>query len=76
MASIQKRGNTYYVVYRAPDENGNISQKWDPCHSKQEAEIRKKEVEYELAIGQFEVAKCTTVRELMDEYVKIYGQNK
>ena len=35
-----------------------------------------KEIEYKMAIGKFEVPKCTILEELLEEYVKIYGHDK
>ena len=44
--------------------------------TQKEAEDRKKEIEYKQSVGKFEVPKCVTLRELLDEYVKIYGLAK
>ena len=41
-----------------------------------EANQRKKEIEYKLTAGTFEIPKCNLLRELVDEYVKIYGEDK
>ena len=76
MASIQKRGKKYSVVYRVQDENGKSHQKWETFDTQKEADKRKKEIDYKLAVGKFEVPKCTTVKEVLEEYVKIYGYNK
>lgn len=38
-----------------------------------EAEKRKKEIEYKQSLGTFVVPKCTKVKELIKEYVRIYG---
>ena len=76
MASIQKRGKKYSVVYRVQDENGKSHQKWETFDTQKEADKRKKEIDYKLAVGTFEVPKCATVKEVLEEYVKIYGYNK
>ena len=76
MASIQRRGKKYCVVYRYQDEEGNSHQKWETFDNQKDADKRKKEVDYKIALGQFEVPKCVKVKELLDEYVKIYGHNK
>ena len=76
MASIYKRGKKYSVVYRFTDENGKSHQKWETFDTLKDADRRKKEIEYKQAVGKFEVPKCTTVKEVLDEYVKIYGYNK
>ena len=76
MASIQKRGKKYSVVYRVQDENGKSHQKWETFDTQKEADKRKKEIDYKLAVGKFEVPKCATVKEVLEEYVKIYGYNK
>ncbi len=41
-----------------------------------EAEKRKKEIEYKQSLGTFVVPKCTRVKELIKEYVRIYGHNE
>ena len=76
MASIQRRGKKYCVVYRYQDEEGISHQKWETFDNQKDADKRKKEVDYKIALGQFEVPKCVKVKELLDEYVKIYGHNK
>ena len=76
MASIQKRGNKYCVVYRIQDEDGKSHQKWETYDTQREADKRRKEIDYKMSVGKFEAPKCVTVKELLDEYVKIYGHNK
>ncbi len=76
MASIQKRGKKYSVVYRVQDENGKSHQRWETFDTQKEADKRKKEIDYKMAVGKFEVPKCTTMKEVLNEYVKIYGYNK
>ena len=76
MASIQKRGKKYSVVYRVQDENGKSHQRWETFDTQKEADKRKKEIDYKMSVGKFEVPKCTTMKEVLNEYVKIYGYNK
>ena len=76
MASIQKRGKKYCVVYRIYDEDGISRQKWETYSTEAQAKKRKLEIEYKLSIGTFEAPKCITVKELLDEYVRLYGREK
>ncbi len=41
-----------------------------------DAEKRKKEIEYKQSVGTFVVLKCTKVKELIKEYIRIYGHNE
>ena len=74
MASIVQRKNSFYVVYNYTDENGNRKQKWESYHSMTDAKKRKKEIEYRQEIGSFVVPQCKTVKELLKEYVALYGK--
>jgi len=76
MASIKKRGNSYCVIYNCLDENGRRRQKWESYATKAEAQKRKKEIEYKSALGPLVVPTCTTLKELLDEYVSLYGKDK
>ena len=76
MASIQKRGKKYCVIYRIYDDEGKAQQKWETYDTEAAAKKRKLEVEYKLSVGTFEVQKCVTVKELLDEYVNLYGREK
>lgn len=76
MAFIRKRGKKYSVVYKVRDEDGTIHQKSESFGSHNEANTRKKEIEYKMAIGKFEVQKCAKLEELLQEYIKIYGRDK
>lgn len=76
MASILKRGNKYCVIYRIYDDEGNARQKWETFDTEAAAKKRKLEVEYKLSIGTFEAPKCATVKEMFDEYVRLYGREK
>ena len=37
---------------------------------------QKKEIKYKQSIEKFKVPQCTTVKELIEEYVQIYGHDK
>ncbi len=76
MASIKKRGNKYCVIYKIKLPDGTTKQKWETKDTKAEAEIRKAEIEYKMAVGEFEVPICTTMEELLKEYVDLYGLEK
>lgn len=76
MASIKKRNNKYCVIYSYKNENGETHQKWETFDSMAEAKKRKTEVEYEQSIGTFIVSNATTVADLLEEYVEVYGKNK
>lgn len=75
MASIVKRKNKYAVVYTCKDENGVQRQKWETFATNAEAKKRKAQVEYQQNSGNFIVPSAKTVRELLEEYVSIYGVN-
>ena len=75
MASIVKRGKKYYVVYLYTNEYNERKQKWECFTTRDEAEKRKSEVEYKKDIGCFIIPKCSTLEELLQEYVNLYGKN-
>ena len=74
MASIHKRNGKYAVMYNYVDENGKRKQKWESFKTQAEAMKRKKEVEYKKVAGTLTVPKCTTMSELLNEYVAMYGK--
>lgn len=76
MAFIRKRGKKFSVIYRIKDDNGKERQTSETFSTQKDAERRQKEIEYKMAIGKFEVPKCTILEELIEEYVKIYGHDK
>lgn len=76
MASIHKRGKKYCVIYNYTDKDGKRKQKWETYNTLNEANKRKKEVEYKQDIGDFIIPQCTTVRDLLKEYVEMYGKEK
>ena len=75
MASIVKRKNKFAVVYTCEDENGVKRQKWETYPTNAEAKKRKAEIEYQQNQGTFIVPSSKTVRDLMSDYVSLYGTN-
>ena len=76
MAFIRKRGKKFSVIYRIKDDKGKERQTSETFATQKDAERRKKEIEYKMAVGRFEVPKCITLKELIEEYVRIYGHDK
>ena len=74
MASIVERRGRFCVVYSYKDKNGKRRQKWETYKTMSEAKKRKKEIEYRADIGQMIVPHCKTVKELLEEYVNLYGK--
>ncbi len=75
MASIVKRKNRYSVVYTYTDENGVKRQKWETFATNAEAKKRKVQVEFEQETGTFIIPNASTVSDLLEEYMSIYGVN-
>lgn len=76
MASVIKRKKSYSLVYNYQDERGQTRQKWETWHSHKEVMRRKAEVENELNKGTFIPPNGSTVRELMHDFVTLYGEKK
>ena len=76
MASVISRNDKFCVVYSYCDKDGKRRQKWETFKTLGEADTRKIEIEYSQQVGNFVIPNCTTVSELMKEYVSIYGKNK
>ena len=68
MAFIRKRGKKFSVIYRIKDDNGKERQTSETFSTQKDAERRQKEIEYKMAIGKFEVPKCTILEELRKEH--------
>ena len=75
MASIVKRKSKFAVVYTAPDEYGNKKQRWETFSTMAEAKKRKNAVEDQIKKGTIVVSSVKTLRELLDEYISVYGIN-
>ncbi len=76
MASIVKRNNRYCVVYTYKHTNGTLKQKWETFTDLADAKNRKKEVEYKESVGTFVAPQCRTLKDLLKEYVTLYGRTK
>lgn len=76
MASIVKRNNSYCVVYTYKHTNGTQKQKWETFTDLTDAKNRKKEVEYKESVGTFVEPQCRTLKDLLTEYVALYGKNQ
>ncbi len=76
MASIVERKGKYNVVYQYTNEEGKRKQKWETFRTKAEAVARKKEIEYKESAGIFVVPVCSTLNDLLREYVALYGKEK
>ena len=76
MASIKERNGKFVVIYSYKDENDNRKQKWETYNTKLEAKKRKQEIEYKQEMGSFIVPQCHTVKDLLDEYIALYGKDK
>lgn len=76
MAFIRERDGKFSVVYKIKDDKGKVHQKSETFRKKKDAEKRKHEIEYQMDTGTFKVEKCTTIEELLAEYVKLYGKEK
>ena len=73
MASIQKKGNTWYVIYRCESPNGEVSQKWERALSHKQALKRKAEIENQQYDGTFINPNTLTVQQFLDDFVELYG---
>lgn len=76
MASIQKRGKNYAVIYSYTDHVGEKRQKWETYTSYKDAQKRKAEVELELLEGSFIAPRDLTVSAFLEEFVSMYGEKK
>ena len=76
MASIHERNGHYAVIYSYKDKDGKRRQKWETYKTRAEAVRRLREVEYKKQNGTFIVPNCKNVRDLLKEYVDLYGKQK
>ena len=76
MASIVERRNRFCVVYNYKDRDGKRKQKWETYNTMQEAKRRKNEVEYRADIGELVVPHCKTLKDLVNEYIALYGKER
>ena len=73
MASIQTRGKTTYVVWRGTDAKGESKQIWSRCDNKKQANLLKAKIE---ASSEKTAPSDKTLRELIADYIEIYGKAK
>ena len=73
MASIQKRKNSYAVIYWFKDKNGITKQKWETCATFKAAKKRKAEVENQLETDQFIEPSNQTLESFLDTFIEVYG---
>ena len=76
MASIRERNGKFCVIYHYMDEEGKRRQKWETYKTRGEANRRKKEVEFKENQGVFIISQCTYLKDLLSEYVELYGKDK
>ena len=77
MAYITKRGSSYSVRYTYQDEHGKSCDKWESFPTREEAAKRQKQIEHELATGNFLIPSTVTVAEfLMDWLPKQCSKHK
>lgn len=75
MASIFKRKKKVSVVYRYTDENGVERQRWETFSNMTDAKKRKHQIETQLDDNTFVAPTLKTLKDLLGEYVSIYGVN-
>ena len=75
MASIRERNGKFNVIYSYTDPDGKRKQKWETYATKAEAKKRKKEMEYKEEMGSMVIPQCKTMKELLEEYVALYGKD-
>ena len=69
MAYITKRGSSYSVRYTYQDEHGKSCDKWESFPTKEEAIKRQKQIEHELATGNFLIPSTVTVAEFLMDWL-------
>ena len=75
MASIRERNGKFNVIYSYTAPDGKRKQKWETYSTKAEAKKRKKEIEYKEEMGSMVIPQCKTMKELLEEYVALYGKD-
>ena len=64
-----------YGIYSYTDADGKRKQKWETYATKAEAKKRKKEIEYKEEMGSMIIPQCKTMKDLLAEYVALYGKD-
>ena len=75
MAAIVPRKRRYAVVYYSRKEDGTKRQVWESFETREEAQRRKDQVEYLQRYGYGNAPDILTVKDLMREFVAVYGVN-
>ena len=75
MASIVKRKKKYSVVYYKRKEDGTKKQVWESFPDLESAVRRKDQIEYLQRYGCEKAPNIITVKDLMQEYLAVYGVN-
>ena len=75
MASIVKRKKSFAVVYTYKNEEGVRKQKWETYYSHEAALKRKLEIDNPIEFLHNRLV-TTTINDLLDEYIQIYGKLK
>lgn len=76
MASIQKKGKSYYVVYYTTNNDENVKKKkWLKASSRQDALKLKAKVEHEIHEGIYIEPTNLTFSEYLEEFVEFYGES-
>ena len=73
MAAIIPRKTKFAVVYNTKREDGTRRQVWETFGTLEEAVKRKDQVEYLQRYGFERMPSILTIRDLMGEFVKVYG---
>ena len=76
MASIKERNGKFCVIYTYTDSEGNRKQKWETFSTKGEALKRKRIIEYKMQKGTLVLSDCKYLKDLLEEYVSLYGKEK
>lgn len=76
MATIKERNGKFCVIYDYEGADGSRKQKWETYETKTDAKKRKKEIDFKKEQGTFVVPQCKHMRDLLDEYVELYGKDK
>ena len=67
-------GSHVFIIESNQTSDGKKHQKWETYATQAEAKKRQKEVEYQQELGVLVVPQCKTVKELMKEYIVLYGK--
>lgn len=76
MATIRERNGKYCVIYNYTDSDGKRRQKWETYKTKAEAVRRRREIDYKKSEGSFIIPQCNTLKDLLKEYIDLYGKDK